>query len=164
MDKPLVDKLFLVEKYPGKGGWTFVAVDGIPKENKAPFGWVKVKGTIDGFAISDYKLMPMSDGKFFLPLRAEIRKKIGKKEGDMVLITLYKDDSVFVVPDEFLICLKEEPNAYNFFNTLSESEQRLYVVWIYEAKREETKANRILKSIEKLLRHKKLYEKEDNEY
>lgn len=160
MEKPLVDKTYLLEKYPGKGGWTYAAIDEIPQDKKAPFGWVKVKGTIDSHSISDYKLMPMGNGKLFLPVKAEIRKKIGKKEGDRVRVVLYKDDSKFVIPDELLLCLKEEPAAWKFFQTLSEGEQRLYVVWIYEAKKMETRANRIVKSIEKLLRGKKLYEKE----
>lgn len=161
MDEPLTDKIYLLEKYPGKGGWTYAAIDGVQQDKKNPFGWVKVKGTIDNYYISNYKLMPMKGGRLFLPVRAEIRKKIGKKEGDRVRVILYKDDSKFEVPEELIFCLKEEPEAWKFFETLSESEQRLYVVWIYEAKRAETKAGRILKSIEKLLHHKKLYQKEE---
>jgi hypothetical protein len=41
-----------------------------------------VRGTIDDFEIRKYHLMPMGNGKFFLPVKAEIRKKIKKEAGD----------------------------------------------------------------------------------
>jgi hypothetical protein len=37
---------------------------------------VQVSGTIDGFEIKRYKLMPMKNGSMFFPVRAEIRKTI----------------------------------------------------------------------------------------
>lgn len=46
--KPLVNKKYLLEKYPGKGGWTYAVIPEVLQNKKAPFGWVKVKGTIDG--------------------------------------------------------------------------------------------------------------------
>lgn len=159
LKKPLIDKTFLLEKYPGKGGWTYVRVPKILKDKNAPFGWVKVKGTIDNYEIKQYGLMPMKDGNLFLPVKAEIRKKIGKSEGDYVHIKLYPDTSPLEVPEEMLLCLKDEPGAYHFFNSLSESEKRLYVLWIYESKCEETRVDRLVKSINRLQQGLKLYEK-----
>ena len=52
--KPLVNKKYVMEKFHGKGGWTFAPIPEIIKDNKAPFGWVKVRGTIDGFEIRKY--------------------------------------------------------------------------------------------------------------
>src|SRR5690606_11351229 len=87
--KPLVDKKYKLEKYPGKGGWTFARIPEVMQDKNKPFGWVKVRGTIDGYEIKKYNLAPMGDGKLFLPVRAEIRKKINKKEGDIVHVILY---------------------------------------------------------------------------
>jgi hypothetical protein len=91
--KPLINKKYLLEKFPGKGGWTFAQIPGIPQNKKAHFGWVKVKGTIDGFEIKHDHLMPMGNGMLFLPVKSGIRKKINKKEGDWVHVVLYPDNA-----------------------------------------------------------------------
>ncbi len=155
---PLLHSTFVLEKYPGKGGWTYVRIPKLAIKKKAPFNMVKVRGSIDGFEINKYHLMPMGDGRLFLPVRAEIRKKIGKQEGDRVEVILYPDTEPLEVPEEMLICLRDEPLAYRFFQKLSESEQKYYVQWIYSAKKEETKVNRMAKCIERLSLGKKMYE------
>ncbi len=155
--KPLVDQLFVLEKFPGKGGWTYTRIPQIKADKKVPFGWIKVKGTIDGFAISKYHLMPMKNGGLFLPVKAEIRKKINKTEGDSVRVILYPDNEPLEVPDEMLLCLEDEPQALKFFNSLSESEQKYYIQWVYSAKKDETKVNRLAKTIDRLLLKQKFY-------
>ena len=59
-----------------------------------------------------------------------------------------------------LLCLEDEPQALQFFNGLSESEQKYYIQWVYSAKKEETKINRLAKTINRLLRGLKLYDVE----
>ena len=157
-DVPLVNKRYLLEKFPGKGGWTFARIPEIMQDKKAHFGWVKVKGTVDGYEISKYHLMPMGNGSLFLPVKAEIRKKIKKEAGEYVHVILYHDTEPLEVPEEMLLCLSEEPTALTFFKKLSESEQRYYIQWIYSAKKEETKINRLAKSINKLLKKQKFYD------
>ena len=159
--KPLVNKKFLLEKFAGKGGWTFARVPEIVQDKKNHFGWVKVKGTIDGFEIRKYHLMPMGEGKLFLPVRAEIRKKIKKTEGDYVQVILYPDNEPLEIPGEMLSCIREEPKALEFFNSLSESEQKYYIQWIYSAKKEETKIDRLAKCINRLLKGMKMYDVEE---
>ncbi|MDQ3048128.1 MAG: YdeI/OmpD-associated family protein [Bacteroidota bacterium] len=158
MEKPLVDKQYRLEKFPGKGGWTFARIPEISQNKKAHFGWVKVRGTIDGFEIRKYHLMPMGDGKLFLPVKAEIRKKIKKTEGDFVHVILYPDLEPLEVPEEMIICLQEEPEALAFFRSLSESEQKYYIQWIYSAKKEETKVTRLAKCINRLVKGMKMYD------
>ena len=148
--EPLVDKLSLLEKFPGKGGWTFTRIPEIPQDKKAHFGWVKVRGTIDGYEIRKYHLMPMGNGTLFLPVKAEIRKHTKKKEGDFVHVILYPDNEPLEIPDEMLMCLQDEPEALRFFNSISESEQKFYIQWIYSAKKEETKIDRLAKTINRL--------------
>ena len=156
--KPLVNRKYLLEKFPGKGGSTFALIPDILQDKKAHFCWLKVRGTIDGFEIRKYNLMPMVNGKLFLPVRAEIRKKIKKAEGDYVHVVLYPDNEPPEVPEEMILCLKEEPEAYKFFRSLSESEQKHFIQWIYSAKKEETKIDRLAKSINKLLKRQKMFE------
>jgi hypothetical protein len=158
--KPLVNKKYQLEKFPGKGGWTFARMPEIVKNKKSPFGWVKVKGTIDGYEIKKYHLMPMGNGMLFLPVKAEIRKKIKKDVGDSVHVILFPDNEPLIVPEEMLLCIKDEPKALHFFNSLSESERKFYIDWVYSAKKEETKINRIAKTVNRLARGLKLYDKE----
>lgn len=129
------------------------------QSNKA-FGWVKVRGSIDGFEISKYHLMAMDKETLFLPVRAEIRKKIRKFAGDQVHVILYPDTDALEIPEELLLCLADEPLALQFFNSLSESEKKYYIQFIYSAKKEETKIRRMAKSIQRLLSGLKLYQVE----
>jgi hypothetical protein len=39
--EPLVNKEYLLEKSPGKGGWTYTVIPEILPDPKSPFGWVK---------------------------------------------------------------------------------------------------------------------------
>jgi Domain of unknown function (DUF1905)/Bacteriocin-protection, YdeI or OmpD-Associated len=156
--KALVNKKYLLEKFPGKGGWTFARIPEILPDKKAHFGWVKVRGTIDGFEIRKYHLMPMGNGKLFLPVKAEIRKKIKKREGDYVHVILYPDNEPLDIPEEMILCIQEEPEALEFFKSLSESEQKYYIQWIYSAKKEETKIDRLATCINRLLKGMKMYD------
>ncbi len=152
MNIPLVNNKYLLKKFPGKGGWTYASIPEVLQDKTAPFGWVKVCGTIDDYEFKHFKLMPMGDGTLFFPVKAEIRKKINKEAGDEVHIILYQDLSAIEIPDELLICLKDEPLAHKRFLSLSEGKQKEIIDWISQAKKEETKVERIASSIEKLLK------------
>jgi len=76
--------------------------------------------------------------------------------------SLLKNDEQLEIPEEFMVCLKDEPGADQFFQSLSESEQKFYIEWIYKAKKEETKISRMAKAIDRLARHLKLYDKEND--
>lgn len=150
MEKPLVNKKYKLQKFPGKGGWTYTVISEIPADKKQKFGWVKVKGFIEDFELKSYKLMPMSNGKMFLPVRAEIRKKIGKKEGDWVKIILFQDRDPLHIPDDFLQCLRDEPEAYKIFHSFNESNQKYYIDWIYSSKKEDTRIARMATSVDRI--------------
>ena len=157
--KPLVDKTFVLQKYPGKGGWTYILIPEPPKKYKSRFGHVKIKGSIDGFSIKQYNLMPMTGGGMFFPVKSEIRKKIGKEAGDRVKVILFSDDSLVRIPAEIKQCLQlASPEIYATFKALTESEKKQYLDWIGEAKAHETRARRIIKMIERVSRGLALYE------
>ena len=73
-------------KSPNPGGWTYV----VWPEAATFFGThgaVKVRGTVDGHEFQS-SFMAMGDGQQMLPVRADIRRAIGKSEGDEVTVRL----------------------------------------------------------------------------
>lgn len=161
-ETPLINSEHLLQKFPGKGGWTYAAIPEILQNKKVPFGWVRVKGSIDKYPLKQYKLMPMGNGRLFLPVKAEIRKKIGKQAGDNVHIILYSDSSPLEIPEEIVLCFENEPKTvYKNYLNFTEGEQKRYLDWIYDGKTEDTKANRIIKMMDRLMKNQKLFDKEN---
>ncbi len=157
----LVNGQYLLQKIPGKGGWTYAAIPEVLQNKNNPFGWVKVKGSIDDFELKQYKLMPMGNGKLFLPVKAKIRKEIKKEAGDYVQIVLFSDESSLLIPDEIKACFQNESKKiYETFSSFTEGEQKAYLDWIYNAKTEETKVNRIVKMMNRLQKKLTFYDKD----
>lgn len=150
-EKPFITGEYLLERFPGKGGWTYVALPGVAPDSNTPFGWTTVRGSIDGYELSHYKLMPMGNGNLFLPVKAAIRKVIKKEAGDTVHVVLYRETRPLGVPEEWIACMQLQPPAYERFLALTQSAQKQLIDWIYDAKTEETKVRRMTEGIEKLV-------------
>ena len=133
-----------------KTGWTYVFIpfDMAEKLNPKVKRSYRVKGTIDAIEVNQLALIPMGNGDFIIPLKAELRKKIKKQKGEKVKLTLILDTSEFKISSDFLACLKEEKGAEKFFYSLTGSHQKYYSNWIESAKTIETKSKRIARAIE----------------
>jgi hypothetical protein len=146
----LINKVYLLEKFPGKAGWTYALIPEIPKEKRFPFGWLKVSGSIDGYAFENLKLMPFGNGQLFLPVKAEIRKTIKKEAGDWVKIILFDDTIPMAVPEDILYCLNDAPLALQRFNQMTNEEKQGHINDIMEAKTQDMQVKKIVMMIEKL--------------
>lgn len=150
----LVDKEYVLQKMEGKGGWTYAEIPEILQSKDRPFGWVRVKGFIDSYEIKNYNLMPMGNGKLFLPVKAEIRKTIKKQQGDSVRIQLYTDNLPTEIPEELKECFNNEPMLLERFLTYSDKDKKSFIEWIYSAKTDEIKITRINKVIDQISKDK----------
>jgi len=121
-----------------------------PYDVKENFGTarVKVKVKFDGVLYRG-SLMPMGliEGHPLL-LRKDIRDKINKKAGDFVNVELEQDleERTVEVPDDFEKALKKR-KLKDAFEQMSFTHRKEYVNSILDAKKPETRAKRIEKSL-----------------
>lgn len=146
----------LIEKFDEKGektGWTFITVpfdiaEQIKPGKKTSY---RVKGRIDEYDFTQTALIPMGEGNFIIPLKAEVRTKIRKRKGDTVVVELEADDSPFNFDEDLMTCLDDEPKALAFFKSLPPSHQKYFSKWIENAKTDTTKSKRIAQTINTML-------------
>ena len=90
----------------------------------------------------------MGEGNFILALKADIRRALKKRRGDVLRVRLEShDDFEFVPPAGLMECLEEEPESLEFFNTLTKSHREYFYKWINSAKTEPTRLKRITKTL-----------------
>ena len=73
-----------------------------------------------------------------------IREQIGKTFGNEIQVSVELDTEkrVIEIPKDLMKELKNNKEAKAFFDKLSYSHQREYVMWINEAKKDETRQRR----------------------
>ena len=96
-------------------------------------------------------------GRFMLPVSQENREGAGIQAGDEIEVELKLDTTPreVTVPDDFAEALDRQGEARRFFDSLSYSNKRRFVLNIEGAKTAETRQRRIDKSVD-LLREGKL--------
>ena len=137
-----------------KTGWTYIIIPArvANKLNPGVKRSYRVNGKLDEFKIEKTALIPMGEGDFIIPINAAIRKGLGKRKGATVKVQLEIDHSPILPPVELIECLKDEPEAYNYFNSLPQSHRNYFTKWIGSAKTEPTKIKRIALVIKTMVR------------
>lgn len=141
-----------IRKYGSKAektGWTFIdiPIDIIEKLKLKSRREFRIKGVMDDVKFERLVSYPVKDGGFIIALNAELRKKLGKKEGATVMVKFELDKSAVLKSEELLDCLAEDPVAKKQFESLPLSHQNYFHRYIYTAKGADTKAGRILNVI-----------------
>ena len=106
--------------------------------------------TINGYTYRS-SIAPYN-GVYMIPVAAEHREKAGIQAGEEVEVGLVLDNEprVVEVPTDFAEALERDAQAKQFFDKLSYSNKRRFVLPIEEAKSEETRARRIEKAVSNL--------------
>ena len=135
-----------------KTGWSYINVPAAIAEklkpgNKKSF---RVKGMLDNYEYKQVSLLPMGGGDFIMAVNGKMRKAIGKTTGASVAIKMQVDEESLQPPADFLVCLAEEPAAFDAYNRLSNSHQHYFINWLAAAKTEGTKTKRIAAAINAL--------------
>lgn len=138
-----------------RGGGAYVTV---PFDVEEAYGKkrVAVRARIDGI---EYRgsLVRMGGSDHILGVLKAIREQLGKEIGDVVEVVVEEDTAPreVEVPDDLKAALAGAPGARTAFETLSYSHQREYVDWITQAKRAQTREDRIAKALGMLARGEK---------
>jgi len=138
-----------IHKFDKKGektGWTYIEISASQAKKLKPGVKVsfRVKGMMDQYSFEKIALLPMGNGNFILPLNAQMRKAIGKKQGDKLNINIEADNRQPQLSRDLMTCLKEDPEAMAFFKSLPGSHQLYFSKWIESAKTASTKTKRLV--------------------
>ena len=137
------------------GGGAFVEV---PFDVEKTFGSKrpKVKAMIEGVPYRGL-LTRMGGPNHILIILKEIREQTRKTFGDEIQVSVELDteERVIDIPKDLLKEMKKDMEAKNLFDKLSYTHKREYVMWINEAKKEETRQRRIVKTMEMLKKGKR---------
>jgi hypothetical protein len=127
----------------------------IPFDVQKAFGTrarVAVKGTINGFPFRS-SIFPMGgDGTHFMAVNRETREGAGIRGPETVSVVMERDDEPRTVepPADFLRALRADRAAREAWEGLSYTHRKEHVRAVEEAKRPETRARRIERSISML--------------
>lgn len=106
--------------------------------------------TVNGYRYRN--TVAVMGGRYLISLSAKHREASGLAAGDEVEVELEVDDQPreVDVPADFAAALDAEPKVRAFFDGLSYSQRSWFVLGIEEAKKPETRANRITKAVTRL--------------
>ncbi|HLP12884.1 MAG TPA: YdeI/OmpD-associated family protein [Flavobacteriales bacterium] len=154
VNKPFKTK---VKRFTGTGTWTYADIPFNCEKAFGKKGAIKVKATANKKTV-DASLMPHGNGKHFIILNKKIRDVFGIEEGDLfeLSIVINTKPTALKIPAELEKALNANKTAKANFDAMPPSHKKEYIGYITEARKEETRMNRIVKTIEMLEKQKNL--------
>lgn len=144
-------KRFRATVEPTRGGGHFAVVPPAVATALGLGSMSRVCGTLAGTAYRSSIMM--NTGVHYLGVHKATIKAAGIAVGDVVAVTIDKDDQpreTDVVPPDLAKALAKTKGAKAAFEALAPSHKREHVKYILEAKQAETRARRIAKTIDTL--------------
>jgi hypothetical protein len=157
VEKTLRNKFEAVLENPeGKIDAAYISIPYNVEKMYGTKGQVKVKAWFDGYPYRGI-LANMGTGCHVILVRKDVRAAINKKVGDKIKVEIEadKEERTIEIPADLQDALTSKKKAMDFFDTLSYTNMKEYVVWVTSAKKEETRERRVQETIVKLLAGKK---------
>jgi Bacteriocin-protection, YdeI or OmpD-Associated/Domain of unknown function (DUF1905) len=148
----------------GEGdAWTVFRVPFSVEEVFGTPSRVSVKGTVNGFPFRS-SLFPMGDGQHFMMVNPQLWKGAKIKEGRAVQVALRLDSDIPVseIPRDFKAALSRNTAARSLFEKLPYTEKKEYIRWVMAARRVETRARRVRKAVDMIMKGRRSGEKMDD--
>lgn len=142
----------IIQRFSSKGektGWTYVDIppDILSKLKLSSKKEFRVKGFMDDIAIVQLAAYPIGEGNYIIAINAELRKKLGKKQGAMLKLKIKLDESERAKSKDLEACLQEDTSASTFFESLNRSHQNYFHTYVLTAKTLPTKTARLVNII-----------------
>ena len=143
------------DKKGDKTNWTYILIKSSIAQQLKPGvkTTFRVQGQLDEYNISQVALLPSGEGDFILPINATMRRQLKKQVGARLKVKIAAEVSKPPMDVDLIQCLKEEPEAWKTFSSLSQSHQHYFNNWVASAKTSNTKDKRIAHTITAMLRN-----------
>lgn len=121
----------------------------VPFDVRKEFGRARppVKVSVNGYSYRS--TVSVYGGKYYLPVRQERREEAGLKAGDIIRATVALDTEVRTVdpPPELSVAFKKNSAARERWKKLSYTHKKEHAEAILQAKKPETRARRVEKTL-----------------
>ncbi|MBE7177993.1 MAG: DUF1905 domain-containing protein [Mucilaginibacter polytrichastri] len=138
--------LLQFEEQAEKTGWTYIEIPQDMAEMIKPgvkTGY-RVRGKIDQMVIAGVSMLPMGAGTFIIPVKATMRRLLGKRKGAPVHVQIEEDkDFRYEMPEELDELLENDNESRTYFFSLTPSHRNYFLKWFYDAKTAPTKLDRL---------------------
>lgn len=134
----------VIERMPGKGGWSYVEFPHDVEQFFGKRGPVRVQGTLNGVPM-DRALMPIKSGMHVIIVGADLRRTARVKAGDRVDIAVWRDAAADDVrlPEELAETLGFLPEFQQAWSRLKPGMQRSMAYWISSGRSVATRGKRV---------------------
>ena len=141
-----------LESVGPRGAWVYIRIPFNVEEAFGSRARVSVRGTINGFAFRS-SVFPDGRGSHTMMVNKTMQAGAEAKPDEFVRLVMVPDRAprTVSVPADLRRTLASQPRARAAFQKLSWSRKKEYIDWITNAKKAETRAARLKKSLRLLL-------------